>query len=60
MDPIQTHHYFRQIAQEFLVYCQFGKETPIAKTTLVGYTRGMKLINKVFGDKAIGELDANE
>ncbi len=60
MEPIQTQHYFKDIAQEFLVYCQFGKETPVAKTTLVGYGRGVKLINKIFGDKPIENLDAND
>jgi site-specific recombinase XerD len=60
MEPIQTQHYFKDIAQEFLVYCQYGKETPVAKTTLIGYARGMKLINKIFGDKPIEQLDAND
>lgn len=60
MEALQTQHNFKDITQEFLVYCQFGKDDPVAKTTLVGYTRGFKMMGDVFKGKTVEQLDAND
>ena len=60
MDTSQTQHNFKDIAKDFLVYCQFGKDTPVAKSTLISYGRGIGLISKVIGNKAVEALDSND
>ncbi len=47
---------FGEVTQEFLYWCQYGRSMPIAKTTLVSYTRTLGLIARYFGDVPITEI----
>ncbi len=47
---------FGEIGQEFLYWCQIGRPTPIAKTTLSTYTKSLELISKHFGDVLISDV----
>ncbi len=47
---------FSQIGEEFLYWCQFDKPKPIAKTTLESYKKVSGLVNKHFGDIALGDI----
>lgn len=47
---------FGEIGQEFLYWCQFGRQSPIAKTTLSTYTKSLELIAKHFGDVPVSDV----
>lgn len=47
---------FSQVAEDFLYWCQFGREKPIAKTTLATYTKTALLIAKHLGDAPLVDI----
>ncbi len=47
---------FSQVGEEFLYWCQFGREKPIAHTTFDTYKKGLDLILKHFGDISVSDL----
>lgn len=47
---------FGEVGQEFLYWCQFGRPSPLAKTTLNTHKRTLGLISKHFGSVPIRDL----
>lgn len=47
---------FKEVGQDYLYWCQYGRQEPVAKTTLQTYTTTLELIARHFGDVQITEI----
>jgi site-specific recombinase XerD len=48
---------FGEVGQEFIYWCQFGRPSSLAKTTLTTYKRTLELVGKHFGSVPIEDIN---